>query len=56
MTIFNTKKKLLSFIILSTLTFGCGIKDRLQEKPVITYVEKPPELLWQDANRYFSRQ
>ena len=35
--------------------FSCGIKERLQEKPIITYVEKPPELLWQDANRYLSR-
>lgn len=40
---------------MSSLAFGCGVRERLKEKPIVTYVEKPPELLWQDANRYFSR-
>ncbi len=48
-------KNIFIFIILSSLAFGCGVRERLKEKPIVTYVEKPPELLWQDANRYFSR-
>ena len=55
MFILKSKKKNIIFLILSFLMFSCGIKERLQEKPIITYVEKPPELLWQDANRYLSR-
>ena len=49
------KKNLLIFIIFAFIS-GCAIKERLEEKPVITYVEKPPELLLQDADRYLRQK
>ena len=30
--------------------------ERIKEKPIVTYVEKPPELLMQDANRYMKQK
>ena len=50
------KKKVLIFITFLFFISSCAIKERLKEKPVITYVEKPAELLWEDANRYLSAQ
>ena len=49
---FKDLKKILTYTICIFLLFGCGIRERLKEKPVVTYVEKPPELLMQDANRF----
>ena len=46
------KKKILISIIFIFLLSGCAIKERLKEKPIVTYIEKPPELLLDDANRY----
>ena len=50
------KKSLLILIIFVFCISGCAIKERLQEKPVMTYVEKPPELLLQDADRYLRQK
>ena len=53
----NLKKKgILIFIIFISFVSSCAIKERLEEKPIITYVEKPAELLLQDANRYLLRK
>ena len=35
---------------------GKKIKERMSEKPMQTYVEKPPELLLQDANKYLMQK
>ena len=50
------KKRILIFIIFIFLVSSCAIKERLQEKPIVTYVEKPAELLLQDANRYLLKK
>ena len=50
------KKEILIFIVFIFLLSDCAIKDRLKEKPIKTFVEKPPELLLQDANRYMQNQ
>ena len=50
------KKEILIFIVFIFLLSDCAIKDRLKEKPIKTYVEKPPELLMQDANRYMQNE
>ena len=50
------KKRILIFTIFIFLVSSCAIKERLQEKPVVTYVEKPAELLLQDANRYLLKK
>ena len=50
------KLKLLFLIFLSSLISSCAIKERLQEKPQITMVEKPPELLWSDAKRFWEQK
>ena len=53
----NLKKKgILIFIIFIFFVSSCAIKERLTAKPVVTYVEKPPELLLQDANRYMLKK
>ena len=39
------------YILISFLLSGCAIKERLKEKPIVTYIEKPPELLLDDSNR-----
>ena len=47
--------KILIMIIIIFSVASCSIgriKKRLETKPTVTYVEKPPELLLQDANRY----
>ena len=54
---FCTKLKqsgILIFLICILFITSCAkrIKERLEAKPVITYVEKPAELLLQDANRF----
>lgn len=48
------KKKILISLIFIFFITGCvgKIKERIQEKPIATYVEKPAELIQQDANRY----
>ena len=46
------KNNSLIYLILLFLLSNCAIKERLKEKPMITYVEKPPQLLWQDATNY----
>ena len=48
------KKKILILLIFILFITSCvgKIKERLKEKPVVTYVEKPAELLLQDANKY----
>ena len=51
--------KLPIFIILIFLLASCNvgsIKKRLETQPVVTYVEKPPELLFQDADRYLKQK
>ena len=50
------KKEILIFIIFIFFVSSCAIKERLTAKPVVTYVEKPPELLLQDANRYMLKK
>ena len=50
------KREILIFIVFIFLLSDCAIKDRLKDKPVKTFVEKPPELLMQDANRYMLNQ
>ena len=50
------KKKILISIIFIFLLSGCAIKERLKEKPIVTYIEKPPELLLDDANRYMLKK
>ena len=50
------EKKILIFLILIFGLYSCAIKERLKEKPVVTYVEKPAELLMQDANRYLLKK
>ena len=50
------KKKLFIFLIFIFFVSSCGIRERLKEKPVVTYVEKPPELLMQDAQRYMRQK
>ena len=50
------KQNLLIFLIFILFTSSCAIKDRLKEKPITTYVEKPAELLVQDANRYMKQK
>ena len=56
MFILNFKKILLIFLAFIFLIPSCAIKERLEQKPVVTYNEKPPELLWEDATRYLKRQ
>ena len=48
------KKRILILLIFIFFITGCvkKIKERLEEKPVVTYIEKPAELLLQDANKY----
>ena len=48
------KKRILILLIFIFFITGCvkKIKKRLQDKPVVTYIEKPAELLLQDANKY----
>ena len=43
---------LLIFVFFITSCVGKKIKERIETRPIATYVEKPPELLEQDANRY----
>ena len=31
---------------------NCAIKKRVEATPMPTHIEKPPELLWQDATRF----
>ena len=50
------KKRILILIIFIFFISSCGIRERLKEKPIVTYVEKPPELLLQDANRYLLKK
>ncbi len=50
------KKRLFIFLIFIFFISSCGIRERLKEKPVVTYVEKPPELIMQDAQKYMQRQ
>ena len=52
------KKRILILLIFIFFITGCvgKIRERLKEKPVVTYVEKPAELLLQDANRYLLRK
>ena len=52
------KKRILILLISIFFITGCvgKIKERLKEQPVVTYVEKPAELLLQDANRYLLRK
>ena len=53
------KKNLLILIIFIFFINGCvgkKIKERMSEKPMQTYVEKPPELLLQDANKYLMQK
>jgi len=53
----NLKKKgILILIIFIFFVSSCTIKERLQEKPIVTYIEKPAELLSQDANRYLLKK
>ena len=53
----NLKKKgILILIIFIFLVSSCAIKERLEEKPIVTYIEKPAELLLQDANRYLLKK
>ena len=47
---------LLIFVFFITSCVGKKIKERIQEKPIATYVEKPPELLMQDAQRYMQKK
>ena len=56
MFILNFKKILLIFLAFIFLIPSCAIKERLEHKPVVTYIEKPPELLWEDATRYLKRK
>ena len=56
MFIKKLKKELLLSIVLIFLIANCAIKERIQKKPVVTYVEKPPELLWQDANKFLNQR
>ena len=44
------------FIIFYLFLACCGIRERFQTQPMPTIVDKPPELLWQDANRYFKQK
>ena len=48
------KKRILILLIFVFFITSCvgKIKKRMAEKPIVTYVEKPAELLDQDANRY----
>ena len=50
------KKRLFIFLIFILFISICGIRERLKEKPVVTYVEKPPELLMQDARRFMQKK
>ena len=50
------KKRLFIFLIFIFFISSCGIRERLKEKPVVTYVEKPPELLMQDARRFMQKK
>ena len=52
------KKRILILLIFIFFITGCvkKIKKRLQDKPVVTYIEKPAELLLQDANKYLRQQ
>ena len=50
------KKRLFIFLIFIFFISSCGIRERLKEKPVVTYVEKPPELLMQDAQRFMQKK
>ena len=50
------KKRLFIFLIFIFFISSCGIRERLKEKPVVTYVEKPPELLMQDAQRFMQKR
>ena len=43
---------LLIFVFFITSCVGKKIKERITTSPIATYVEKPPGLLEQDANRY----
>ena len=52
------KKRILILLIFIFFITGCvkKIKKRLEDKPVVTYIEKPAELLLQDANKYLRQQ
>mgnify|MGYP000548367550 FL=1 len=50
------KKRILILIIFIFFVSSCAIKERLKEKPIVTYIEKPAELLLQDANRYLLKK
>ena len=53
------KRNILILIIFILSISGCTfgkIKERIKDKPMVTYVEKPPELLMQDANRYMKQK
>ena len=51
MTKYKKIKNLFVFIPF-LLLINCAIKERMEATAVPTYVEKPPELIWQDATRY----
>ena len=51
MTKYKKIKNLFVFIPF-LLLINCAIKERIEATAVPTYVEKPPELIWQDATRY----
>ena len=52
----NQKIKKIFITTFFIFLVNCNIKERLQTTPMPTYVEKPPELLWQDANRYLKKK
>ena len=51
MNTYNRIKSILICIPILLLT-NCNIKERLEATPMPTIIEKPPELLWRDAQRY----
>ena len=50
----NKHKIIISlFVFLVILLLpNCAIKKRVKATPMPTHIEKPPELLWQDATRF----
>ena len=50
----NKHKIIISlFVFLVILLLpNCAIKKRVEATPMPTHIEKPPELLWQDATRF----
>ncbi len=55
----NKYKKINNFIISAFFCFCltcCAIKERLESKKMPTLVDKPAELLWQDAEKFFKQK